>query len=199
MKTPFSRSKPALPQRPTFPIEARLAELHKQERALLQQIIAAEQTNFPAGDDDDDSLTIDREAYALISIEGTAQKPRKPPTTLRSLRHDRQVILRAIELGSNQLGDLKVAWASAELTSRLADYRAMTKALAIHIASARKIERERQAFIQSFGLAGARSSLPVARFGLAMALGDKSAGPLHEFITAAIAAGLVTKKEIEDV
>jgi hypothetical protein len=194
MKSPF-RTK--LPARPTFPIEARIAELRARDRELLGLITEAEQVS-PGVVDDDVSATIDAEAHVLIAFDSRSQKPRKAPANLKALRHERAVVLRAIQIGSDQLGDLRAAWASGELSSRLGDYRQLVKNLAIQIAACQKLERDRQAFLQSFGLASAKATLPCARFGLSVALGERG-GPLREFMSAALAAGLVTQKDFENV
>lgn len=178
-------------------MEDRLAQLRQRDRELIELIIAAEAKSAPS-ETDDDFPTLDQEAYKLLS-DAAKIAPARKPVTLKSLRREREIVVRAIELGSAQLGDLRAAWAAGELSSRHGDYRDMVKQIALAIASAQNVERQRQAFIQSYGAAGARSSLPCARFGLAIALGDKSTGPLHEFLSAVVAAGIVTKKELQDV
>ncbi|PPQ20540.1 hypothetical protein CV770_03965 [Bradyrhizobium sp. AC87j1] len=201
MKTPFAKSKSATPpKRPVFPIEAQLDELRSRARKLSDEIGGDDVAALPAIEPEDEIPSLDQEAYRLL--QGAVKAPletQRKSSTLRAKRHELAVVKRAIEIGAQQLGDLKVAWAAGELSTRHAEYRGMLKEIALALAKAQKVEGARQEFIQAFASAGAWQSLLYGRRGLKAALGGNSAGPLHEFLTAMTAAGIITRKEIEDV
>ena len=185
------------PLRPVFAIEARISEWRKRLNELPSLIAAAEQSGDRSAARSGDETKVEREARALVRPdEGAAiEKPSVPAyQTLEGLKHERAVIERAIEYGSDTLADLRMAWAQQVMSERMGAYRQVIRRKALAIEQLRRADDEHQALLKLFGAAGRQSGLPCATVHVAAAF-----PVLKLFTEAALKSGTVTQKDLNDV
>src|SRR5258705_1381620 len=159
------------PVRPAYPIEARIDALRKRQREVVDLIIEAEQS----GDKStsayfDNDAKVERDARALVQSEAEAKKPRVASTNLKALLHERAVIERALQLGSDMLTELRAAWAQQVMAERSREYRAAVRNVALAIEALKKADSTMQELLKLFGAAGRNSGLPCANVNVAAGL-----------------------------
>jgi hypothetical protein len=182
------------PVRPIYPIESRLDALRKRQREIVDLIIAAEQSGDKSLAYSDDESKVEREARALVRSEVEAKKPPVASASLKALLHEKAVIERALDLGTNMVTELRMAWAQQVMAERSKEYRAAVRNVALAIEALKKADSTMQELLKLFGAVGRSSGLPCANVNVAAGLNS-----LKSFTSAARTAGLITKEELTNV
>ena len=181
----------ASPVRPVWPIEARLDGLRKRQREVVNLIIEAEASGDKSTSAySENEAKVEREALALVRSEVEAKKPRVASANLKALLHERAVIERALDLGSNMVTELRMAWAQQVMAERSKEYRSSVRNVALAIETLRKADSSMQGLLKLFGAVGRSSGLPCANVNVAAGLNS-----LKTFSQAALNAGIIISKE----